>query len=41
MERGGQQDSFSSLEAKADGVHAPEGNTPVGDMASAQDTTGV
>jgi hypothetical protein len=29
------------MAAKADGLHAPEGNNPVCDMASAQDTTGV
>jgi hypothetical protein len=27
----GQQESRSGREGKADGVHAPEGNTPVGD----------
>ena len=41
MSSRGQQDSRSSSAAKADGVQAPEGNIPVCDMASAQDTTGV
>jgi len=31
MEGRGQQDRLSGLAANADGVHAPEGNHPVGD----------
>ena len=37
----GQQENRSSRAAKADGGHAPDGTTPVCDMASAQATTGV
>jgi hypothetical protein len=33
--------SFSGTEGKADGLHAPEGRSPEGAMASTQDTTGV
>ena len=31
MESRGQEDSLSGIEAKADGLHAPEGNNPVSD----------
>ena len=38
----GQQDiSQGSTEGKADGLHAPEGNSPRRVLASVRDTTGV
>jgi hypothetical protein len=39
--RGQQAISQGSTAGKADGVHAPEGNSPRGVVASVRDTTGV
>ena len=41
MESRGQEDSLRGIEAKADGLHAPEGSSPGRARASVRDTTGV